>query len=229
MSNFARNMNFLKFLFFVLLTLFLLGAFRAHASPYDRGNFYTFHHGQFWYAPCPNWIVLCWPPRQPVVRGGQLILPPPPSGPVYVPPDSPLPPTPAVAPAVVVAPPPPPVVAVPTFHMLSHNGSLMRITEVAPGVVEIRYEQPRPSLWHLGVQPGTLLLTGTWRDGRLVATAYVFAVCGPLPYQVVGTVDPRGVLTLTGPAPVPIGPPWAPCANVGLFWNGNSSLAFFPA
>ncbi len=108
-----------------------------------------------------------------------------------------------------------------------HNGSLMLVTPLPGGLIQITYVQPRPNLYGL-VGPGTLLLRGQWQAGQLVATAFVFPPppCPPVPYTVTGGVDPRnGVLIVAGPAPL-IDP--YVCAVVGMIWSNNSTLAFYP-
>ena len=62
------------------------------------GRFYTFHHGQFWPAPCPVWHPLCHP-IQIVTPGAGLAIPDlPESAPIYVPPGAAMPPPPGSVP-----------------------------------------------------------------------------------------------------------------------------------
>jgi hypothetical protein len=108
-----------------------------------------------------------------------------------------------------------------------HNGSLMQITPLANHQVEISYLQPRPSLYGL-VAPGMVLLRGQWQhDGVLTGTAFVFPTppCPPVPYAVIGSMNPQGVLTVVGAAPL-INP--YVCAVVGMVWSNNSTLVFTP-
>ena len=116
-------------------------------------------------------------------------------------------------------PPPPPVVYV------DHNGSLMEVVSNGNGGMIIRYAQPRPSLYHWGVGPGTVLFHGGWQGNRIVGTAYVFG-CGPIPYPVSGAPDRNGVLVLEGLAPIVAIFPF--CGVIGWDWTANSHLVFLP-
>jgi hypothetical protein len=115
------------------------------------------------------------------------------------------------------------------YQLASHNGSLMRVESLGDGQIVIRYADPKPPLWPLGVGPGTVLLRGTWdwKQGVLRATAVVFTyACGPVPYSVEGSVTREGVLTLIGAAPVI--DPWT-CVTLGYTWTSpNASLVFIP-
>jgi hypothetical protein len=113
-------------------------------------------------------------------------------------------------------------------QMVTHNGSLMQVTPYNASQIEISYVDPRPSLWGVGVRPGSVLLRGQWLGSQLSATAYIYTHrCGPIPYSVIGSVNTAGVLTLSGPAPV-IDPYL--CVVHGLTWNSdNSTLVFAPA
>lgn len=106
---------------------------------------------------------------------------------------------------------------------VTHNGSLMQVQTFGP-TIEIRYIEPRPSLWPWGVRPGTLLIVGRWNGPVLNATAHVFG-CGPVPYPVQGGVGPDGVLVLQGPAPVV---DVYGCTVVAWGWTSNSTLVFVP-
>lgn len=107
-----------------------------------------------------------------------------------------------------------------------HNGSLMVVEPYGQGRMNIRYSQPRPGLWEVGVRPGTLLINGRWANGALYATAFVFPPgCPPAPYPVKGVATPDGVLTLIGPAPLV--DPYL-CAILGVVWSANSTLVFLP-
>jgi hypothetical protein len=142
--------------------------------------------------------------------------------PAPVPPPEPAP-GPAPGPAVfvpVAAPAPPP------RAMLVHNGSLMELAALPGGLIEIRYVEPRPGLWEVGVRPGTALIRGRWNGPVLNAQAFVYSFCGPTPYPVSGGIGPGNVLTLTGPAPIV--DPYS-CGVLGLAWTGNSTLVFVPA
>lgn len=109
-----------------------------------------------------------------------------------------------------------------------HNGSLMQVEQLPDKSVLIRYLQPRPSLWAVGVMPGSVLLHGRWVNDRFEALANVFTrTCGPIPYLVSGAVPkPGGALTLVGAAPV-IDPYL--CIVLGLTWESdNAKLVFAP-
>ena len=126
-------------------------------------------------------------------------------------------------PAFADGAPPPPAPPPMTVTTVVHNGSLMDVYSDGYGYIEIRYRDPRPGLWEVGVVPGTLLLTGKWRGAMLYATAYVFSFCGPVPYQVAGSQLPDGSLQLTGPAPI-VDP--FTCRVLDLGWTENAVLTF---
>lgn len=107
-----------------------------------------------------------------------------------------------------------------------HNGSVMAVfADHATGSVSITYVEPKPSLAAIGVRPGTLLFDGAWNNGALYGRARVFnLVCGAVPYDVHGGVDPSGALVLEGPQ-----------LRVNQFcqpyyfeWTQNSVLVFTP-
>jgi hypothetical protein len=135
-----------------------------------------------------------------------------------------------IGPPVPIAVGPPPVVALPppAGNPVIHNGSLMTVEALGQGRVVIRYVEPRPGLWEVGVRPGTLLIEGRWEGKTLKATAFAFPPfpCPPVPYVVRGGVGEGNVLTLVGPAPLI--DPYA-CAVVGMVWSNNSTLVFVPA
>jgi hypothetical protein len=112
------------------------------------------------------------------------------------------------------------------FQLVTHNGSLMRVTPLPYRQVEITYADPKPELWPVGVVPGTVLLRSQWIGRTLNATAFVFpGWCGPVPYAVSGSVNRDGVLTLVGPAPMVT--PW--CFVIGVTWaSANATLVFVP-
>ncbi len=122
----------------------------------------------------------------------------------------------------------PPAIHAPAPQLASHNGSLMQVESRGNGEIIIRYADPKPELWPLGVAPGTVLLHGTWSDqGVLIGTAVVFTLaCGPVPYAVEGAVTKDGVLTVIGAAPVI---DIYHCVTVGYTWTSpNASLVFIP-
>ena len=110
--------------------------------------------------------------------------------------------------------------------LITHNGSLMETIKFSFDTIEIRYVQPRPGLWEIGVKPGTLLLRGKWVGPTLYATAVVFSGdCDPTPYPVEGHVEAGNVLVLRGPAP------WVDpysCRVIGPGAPHNSVLVFVP-
>jgi hypothetical protein len=116
-------------------------------------------------------------------------------------------------------PPPPP-------HLALLNGSIVEIVADGGGHISVVYVQPRPGLLSIGVLPGSVLLVGRWRGDRLEATAYGWNnLCGFIPYQVSGSVNRDGVLTLVGLAPLVNN---SSCRVVGWEWNMASTLAFVP-
>lgn len=82
-----------------------------------------------------------------------------------------------------------------------HNGSVVTVlADRADRTVAIVYAEPKPSLAAIGVQPGTLLFDGTWANGVVRGRVRVFnLVCGAIPYEVSGGLDPSGALVLRGP------------------------------
>jgi hypothetical protein len=111
-------------------------------------------------------------------------------------------------------------------NFLVHNGSLMALRAFPGGRIEIRYVEPRPGLWDVGVRPGTILLRGQWVGPVLNAEARVFsAFCGPLPYPVRGG-EQGAVLVLNGVAPIV--DPYS-CVLIGGAITDNSTLIFTPA
>jgi len=110
--------------------------------------------------------------------------------------------------------------------LVTHNGSLMEVIKLQFDTVEIRYVQPRPGLWEIGVRPGTVLLRGKWVGPTLYATAVVFSgECAPIPYPVSGFVDQNNVLVLQGPSP------WVDpesCRVLGPGAPHKSTLVFEP-
>lgn len=83
----------------------------------------------------------------------------------------------------------PPAVAQddPTWNKWNHNGSTMYLQWNGRNR-EIYYLHPRPGLIPRGVRQGTLLFSGTRYDQNYTGTAYVFSLCGPVGYQVSGSV-----------------------------------------
>ena len=109
---------------------------------------------------------------------------------------------------------------------MAHNGFLMDVrwnSDVKQ--YEFSYSDPRPSLWGVGVRPGTPLMRGAFQGDQFVAAALMFTrQCGPVPYNVSGNYQ-NGVLTLFGPEPVI--DRW--CRVLGNRWDSNSTLVLTPS
>ena len=115
-------------------------------------------------------------------------------------------------------------------RLVTHNGSLMSVTQDRVGIVRIIYLDPRQSLKEIGLHPGILLIQGTWvAPGRFEGIANVFACGLSWPYSVQGGIAPDGMtLLLEGPAPI-IGVGGWGCGLSGYSWNSdNAHLAFVP-
>jgi hypothetical protein len=125
-------------------------------------------------------------------------------------------------PPLLMPPPSPPE------RLVTHNDSLMAVTQDNAGFVRIIYRDPRPSLQAIGIFPGVLLIQGRWvAPNKFVGFANVFACGQSWPYQVQGGIAPDGVLLLEGPAPI-ITVGWG-CGLSGYTWDsGNAHLAFLP-
>ena len=114
----------------------------------------------------------------------------------------------------------------PPETLVTHNGSLMAARPHDDDHLQIRYVDPRPGLWEVGVRPGTVLIHGQWHGTVLRATAYIFAYhCGPVPYPVSGSVGAGGILVLRGAAPIV---DLRSCVVVDAAWTSNSTLVFEP-
>jgi hypothetical protein len=112
-------------------------------------------------------------------------------------------------------------------YAVVHNNSIMSVSQARDGTVAINYDLPKPEMAAIGVVPGMNLVTGRWRDRTFFGQAVVFVPrCNMVaPYAVQGGVNPdTGALELSGPAPVIA--PW--CGVLGLSWNDNSRLVFWP-
>ena len=115
-------------------------------------------------------------------------------------------------------------------NLVTHNGSLMNVSQDQFGIVRIVYVDPRPGLQDIGIFPGVLLIQGRWvAPNHFEGAANVFACGQSWPYQVQGGIGPDHVLLLEGPAPV-IGATWGwGCGLLGYIWNTpNAHLAFVP-
>src|SRR6266480_4171068 len=82
-----------------------------------------------------------------------------------------------------------------------HNGSVMYL--VANGSSrEIYYQMPRTGMLEAGARSGSLLFRGEVNDGQYLGTAYIFnAHCGPIPFEVKGSILNDEQIVLTGQAP----------------------------
>ena len=117
---------------------------------------------------------------------------------------------------------PPPAATLPAF--MAHNGSLMRVNWVGT-MYEFSYDDARPSLWGVGVRPGSVLMRGYFDGQQFLGTAVVFTHhCGSVPYNVTGALQTNGWLVLSGPEPVI--DRW--CRLVGGKFETNSTLVFTP-
>ncbi len=105
-----------------------------------------------------------------------------------------------------------------------HNGSVMKMVwdQEVGEYFEMFYQKPRAGL---GVKKGTLLMTGgMMANGDVNATARLFKKgCKPIEYEVSGSYDDAGTLTLVGATPRRDG-----CAVVGQDASENSVLVFTP-
>jgi hypothetical protein len=84
----------------------------------------------------------------------------------------------------------------------NHNGSRMEVTMCDNGIW-IHYDNPRQGMRNQGVQPGELLVDGTWAgQNGISGTARVFKRgCGAATYPVSGSVQGNRIV-LVGQAPV---------------------------
>ncbi len=107
---------------------------------------------------------------------------------------------------------------------MTHNGSDMKLywDDGAGYTCEIVYENPRPGL---SAKKGTVLIEGAVTDvGQVEATARVFKKgCSPAPYRVTGWFEDKGILRLSGDAPVFKA---GTCEVVDYEENQNSVLIF---
>lgn len=89
-----------------------------------------------------------------------------------------------------------------TWNTWSHNGSTMYL-EWNGRLRNIYYLDPRQGLASRGVSRGTLLFSGTRDDFNYTGTAYVFSRCGPVAYQVSGSLSSDlKHISLQGKAPI---------------------------
>jgi hypothetical protein len=82
-----------------------------------------------------------------------------------------------------------------------HNGSLMYLVTNASSR-EFHYQKPRPGMLHAGARPGSVLFRGEVNNGQYLGTAYIFNPhCGPIPFEVKGSILNDEQIVLTGQAP----------------------------
>jgi hypothetical protein len=81
-----------------------------------------------------------------------------------------------------------------------HNGSVMYLVTNGSSR-EFHYQTPRPGMLDAGARPGSVLFRGELNNGQYVGTAYIFnAHCGPIPFQVKGSILNNERIVLTGQA-----------------------------
>jgi hypothetical protein len=91
--------------------------------------------------------------------------------------------------------------ASPEPTLWDHNGSVMYL--VANGSSrEFYYQKPRPGMLDAGAHPGSVLFRGELNNGQYLGTAYIFNPhCGPIPFEVKGSILNDEQIVLTGQAP----------------------------
>jgi hypothetical protein len=82
-----------------------------------------------------------------------------------------------------------------------HNGSVMYLVTNGSSR-ELRYQKPRPGMLDAGARPGSVLFRGEVNSGQYLGTAYIFNPhCGPIPFEVKGSILNDERIVLTGQAP----------------------------
>lgn len=91
--------------------------------------------------------------------------------------------------------------ASPEPTLWDHNGSVMYL--VTDGASrEFRYQKPRQGMLDAGARPGSVLFRGEIVNGEYLGTAYIFNPhCGPIPFEVKGSVLNDEQIVLTGQVP----------------------------
>ncbi|MGA8692447.1 MAG: hypothetical protein WB689_01135 [Xanthobacteraceae bacterium] len=91
--------------------------------------------------------------------------------------------------------------APPESTIWDHNGSVMYLV-VNGSSREIYYQKPRPGMLDAGARPGSVLFRGEVNNGQYLGTAYIFNPhCGPIPFEVKGSILDDQRIVLTGQAP----------------------------
>lgn len=109
------------------------------------------------------------------------------------------------------------------FVEIVHDGIAMTLKRQGEGRIEIVYAEVPVQLREVGVQKGTILVSGQWGpDQIMTGSAYMFTKeCGPLPYSVRGMIELDNTLTIVGPTP-------QSCEDQSLHWNDKAVLRFTP-
>jgi hypothetical protein len=82
-----------------------------------------------------------------------------------------------------------------------HNGSVMYLVTNGSSR-EFHYQKPRPGMLDAGARPGSVLFRGEVNNGQYLGTAYIFNPhCGPIPFEVKGSILNDERIVLTGQAP----------------------------
>lgn len=87
-------------------------------------------------------------------------------------------------------------------EVYSFNGSDFDVTICSSGHLEMKYRSPRQALRSRGVRKGTLWFEGKVDNNRPVGTGRVFSAnCGPVLFQVSGSMRDQKEIRLTGEIP----------------------------
>ena len=82
-----------------------------------------------------------------------------------------------------------------------HNGSVVSLVTDGSSR-EFRYQKPRQGMLDAGARPDSVLFRGEINNGQYLGTAYIFnSHCGPIPFEVKGSVLDDERVVLTGKAP----------------------------
>jgi hypothetical protein len=91
--------------------------------------------------------------------------------------------------------------APPESTIWDHNGSVMYLVTNGSSQ-EFHYQKPRQGMLDAGARPGSVLFHGELNNGQFVGTAYIFnAHCGPIPFEVKGSILNDERIALSGQAP----------------------------
>jgi hypothetical protein len=89
----------------------------------------------------------------------------------------------------------------PEATIWDHNGSVMYLVTNGSSR-EFHYQKPRPGMLDAGARPGSVLFRGEVNNGQYLGTAYIFNPhCGPIPFEVKGSILDDERIVLTGQAP----------------------------